>query len=119
MLEILLLRFLCIRMGELVRNKGQSPLLYQVMLVVFWFGGEFFGGMAAGAAQALRGEGAGVAPFDLSIYFAALVGAACGGGLAFLVAFLLPSETSEDGAGPGYEVVPSETYNPYAPPRTH
>ncbi len=79
MLEILFLFFFARKIGEIVRLKGYEALGYQVMAIVLWFGGEFAG---ACLGFALFG-------FDESAqciaYIVALIGAAIGAGVAYLV----------------------------------
>jgi hypothetical protein len=126
MLEIVLLYFLCKRLGEMLRGKGQSPLPYQIMLVVFWFGGEFLAGVAAGVLYAVQNGGASPEPFDLTVYLFAMMGAACGAGLAFLIAHLLPDNQAEATYGtpggfefnPNYRLPTPDPNNPYSPPQT-
>ena len=80
MLEILLLVYLCRSLGRTLRDKGRSPGWYQFLLVVLWFGGEVFGAIVAVAVFRLEGAGS---------YLGALVGAAGGATLAFVIAHSL------------------------------
>ena len=89
MLEIILLYFLCKSLGSMLREKGRNPLAFQILLVLFWFGGEFMGGVVAAIVHAAR-YGDGPQELGLGVYLFALVGAACGAGLWFLVAGLMP-----------------------------
>jgi hypothetical protein len=89
MLEIVLLYFLCKSLGSMLREKGYQPLAFQILLVVFWFGGEFLGGVVAAVVHVMR-HGDAPPEFGLGIYLFAIVGAACGAGLWFLIASLMP-----------------------------
>jgi hypothetical protein len=123
MLEILLVYFLCKRLGDMLRAKSQKPLPYQIMLVVFWIGGEFMAFIVAGIVEAARTGGAPAEDFNPMTYLLALVGAACGAGLAFLIAWMLPSNrpaTAYNAVPGGAEMnfAPPDPNNPYAPPQT-
>lgn len=123
MLEILLVVFLCRGMGKLLRNKGRKPLLFQILLVLSWIGGELLGGVAGGIIHVLQH---GDQPFEpgLSVYLLALCGAVCGAGFWFLVAWLLPSAQPSSAApfAPGGEAfqlpADADPNNPYMPPTT-
>jgi hypothetical protein len=93
-LEILFLVYLCRQLGRTLRDKGRSAGWYQFLLVVLWFGGEFFGGIVA---LVLGIDG-------LGIYLGALLGAAGGAVIGFVVAHSLPP-VSPDGP-PGFAVMP-------------
>ena len=71
MLEIILLIYLCKSIGAIVRSKGRKPLVFQILLVMLWIGGEFFGGVVAGVVHAVRH---GDVPFEfgISMYLYAL-----------------------------------------------
>ena len=89
MLEIILLIYLGKSIGAIVRSKGRKPLGFQILLVMLWIGGEFFGGVVAGVVHAVRH---GDVPFEfgISVYLYALGGAGCGAGFCFLLAYLMP-----------------------------
>jgi hypothetical protein len=78
MLEILLLRMLMGKIGEIVEGKGQKAGWYKALAVILWFVGEIagfiFGAVVAGDDS-----------FGLAYLFA-LMGAAAGAGLSFLIA---------------------------------
>lgn len=127
MIEILVLYYICKRLGEYLRGKGRKPLLLQILLVLFWFGGEFLAGVAAGLVQAMRHRGV-PQEFDFTIYGAALVGAACGAGVVWSIAKLLPPlepeipSASHFGPHPGvpreWDFPPDDPNNPYTSPRS-
>ena len=96
MLEILLLVYLCRHIGRTLRDKGRSPGLYQFLLVAMWFGGEIFGAIVAVAVLGVDGAGA---------YLGALVGAAGGATIAFVIANSLAPAASA--APPGFAVMPA------------
>ena len=84
MLEILLIVFMCRRIGTIMRQKGRRPVWFQIALVLLWFGGEIGGGLAAAVFQAMTGPaGSGG---GMQIYLCALLGAGTGAGMAFLIA---------------------------------
>ena len=96
MLEILLLVYLCKQIGKILRDKGRSAGWFQFLLVVLWLGGEFFGAMVA---VVLGVDGSG------GVYLAALLGAAGGAVLAFVIAkSVAPASAKEP---PAFEVVQS------------
>jgi hypothetical protein len=89
MLEILFLYYFGKKIGEAVRAKGHNALGYQIMGIAFWFGGEF-----AGACL-----GFGIAGADESAqciaYIIALIGAAAGAGIAWLIVNNLSPKTPD------------------------
>jgi hypothetical protein len=93
-LEILFLVYLCRKLGAILRAKGRSAGGYQFLLVVLWFGGEIFGAVVTVAV--LRMDGA-------PAYLGALLGAAGGATLAFVIANSLGPVVSE--GPPGFAVV--------------
>ena len=94
MLEIVLLYFLCKSLGSMLRDKGYNPLAFQILLVVFWFGGEFLGAVAAAVVHVVR-HGGPPPEFSLGLYLFAIVGAGCGAGLWFLIAGLMPPKRQD------------------------
>ena len=125
MLDILLLVWLCTSLGKVLRSKGRKPLVFQILLVLSWFGAEFCAGIIYGVFQSFRGAPADMG-FDFTLYVVALLGAACAAGFWFLIAYLLPSAevnyappafAGQSGTAPMYQP-PQDPNNPYAPPRT-
>jgi hypothetical protein len=86
MCEILLLWFLGKRINEMAGAKMRNGTLYVLMFVLLWFGGEVCGFIFGMALTAGRGGDDNILP----AYFCALLGAACGAGLSFLIVGLLP-----------------------------
>ena len=100
MLEILLLIFLCRRMGSLLRAKGWKPLFMQILVVLSWFGAMFLGAMAYSLYIALT-QGpemveTAMENFSLPLYVWALVSAAMGVSCIFFVAWMLPDRLQPD-----------------------
>jgi hypothetical protein len=84
MLEIIALVYLTRRVGEIAREKGRKAGWFKLMTVVLWIGCELGGAVAGGIAVALAGWPEAVT------YVFALVGAAAGAGLSFLIVKTLP-----------------------------
>ena len=80
MLEILLLIALTRRIGRIVEAKQRRAGWYKALTVALWIGGELAGGIVGGVLVALFGIN------ELYAYPLALVGAAAGAGLSFVVA---------------------------------
>lgn len=93
MLEILVLYFLCKRMGANLRAKGWAkPIWMQIAVVVMWFGGMLFGSFVYGLYLVItRGEDAANAP-GLIVYPIALLSAAVAVGTLFLVTAAIPGK---------------------------
>lgn len=83
MLEILILIMLGRNIAAKARAKGRSGGWFVVLLLGLWFGGELFGGIAAGVV-AMVAMGEAEPPF-LPCYLGALVGAAVGAVIAFVI----------------------------------
>ena len=84
MLEIIALIYLTRRVGEIAREKGRKAGWFKLMTVVLWFGCEIGGAVVGGIVTAIAGWPEAV------IYVLALVGAAAGAGLSFLIVKALP-----------------------------
>lgn len=127
MLEIILLVWLCSSLGKILRAKGHKPLVFQILLVVSWFGAEFVVGFVAGFIRAVQLGNAQPQGFDITGYVFALIGAACAGGFWFLVANLMPrvqpayspdyAKTDPIIGPPPDFAPPADPNNPYSPPR--
>jgi hypothetical protein len=120
MLEIIVVYFLCKGVGDILRKKNRNPLLFQIMTVVFWIGGEVCGFGAWIVMIAMSGQQP--QEFDLTIYLFGLGGAAAGAGLSFLIAFLVPAAQPQQpmyGYGPGqnFTGAKGDPTNPYSPPQ--
>ncbi len=86
MLEIMLLYRLCGWIGNAAREKGQSAISYQLMLIVFWIGGEFGTVLVAGVFFGILGE---ELPF-LLVYMLAFIGGGIGAWFVFKIVAKLP-----------------------------
>lgn len=84
MLEIIALVFLTRKIGEIVESKNRKAGWFKVMTVVLWIGFEIAGALVGGVYSALTGAS------DAFTYLFALIGAACGAGLSFVIAKSLP-----------------------------
>ena len=99
MLEIFVIISLCKKMGELMRGRGyEKPFWFQFFVPVFWFGGEFTGGLIYGVERALKGQPTdGV---DLKVYLVALAGAVLASTLYFVIAkSISPRSSADSGLG--------------------
>ena len=115
MLEILFLVRFVRRLSAIAREKGH-PGTWGALGVLLWFGGEVLGFILGVAATDDVGGGA---------YLLALLCAATGAFIAYLVVKNLPSRAPDyagAGVAPGGPVAlptePPDLSNPYAPPRT-
>jgi MFS family permease len=84
MIEILVLIALSKKVGGMAKEKGHNGTVYALMAAALWIGFEIGGALVGGLVIAI---------FDLSwclAYLLALACAACGGGLAYLIADALP-----------------------------
>ena len=84
MLEIIALVYLTRRVGDIARAKGRKAGWFKLMTVLLWFGCELGGGVVGAVAAELAGWP------EAAIYLFALVGAAFGAGLSFLIVKTLP-----------------------------
>src|SRR5687768_14002054 len=101
MLEILLLIYLCKKVGEIVRDKGRSGAgWFQFLMVGMWFGGEAVG-FVAGAVMTGDADG--------GAYAMGLLGAAAGATATFVIVKSLAPAGDALGRR-GFDVT-----SPYAP----
>src|SRR3954463_3453341 len=110
MLEIILLVWLCRKIGAIAREKGRKAVGYQFMLVGMWLGGEI-GGMVAGVLMVGANPGGGINP---TAYLFALMGAAAGA----IVTFVIVNSLSDKMLGSpqrGFAVNPGGPYQPPPP----
>ena len=122
MLEIIVLWQLCKSLGRILRDKGRKPRPFQILLVVMWFGGELAAGFVAGIVQVAR-QGQLDPGVNPAVYLFAVLGAACGAGITFLIARQLSPIGEEQPADFGEvspallplgDLMPSD--NPYQSP---
>ena len=86
MLEVILVWVLAKKIGGVVEAKGHTRIGYQLMLVAFWIGGEVAGGIVGAIVQSGASVGDGEQGFPCMVYICALLGAAAGAGIAFVIA---------------------------------
>lgn len=89
MLEIILIIVLSKRIAAIVSEKGRSPIGYVVMFIFFWLAAEFAAAMLVAIGWLIMHPNK-EQPL-LVLWLAGLLGAACGGGLAFIIAYRLPA----------------------------
>jgi uncharacterized membrane protein YgaE (UPF0421/DUF939 family) len=88
MLEILLLFWLGRKIAAIAGDKGRSGVLFVILLLFLWIGGEFFGAIL-GAVISIMATGQ-EEPNFLMVYGLALLGAATGAVISFLIAHAVP-----------------------------
>lgn len=76
MLEIILIIFFAKKIGSIAENKGHKKGAYIALAVVFWVVGEFMGAIVGAIVTGDTG---------LGTYFFALVGAAVGALVSYLL----------------------------------
>lgn len=90
MLEIILIIYLCKKMGDLLRKKGWKPLFMQVLVVVGWISAEFFGAIAYFVYVAVTQGQAAAEAIGFAAYPWALLAGAFGQLCLFGFAWALP-----------------------------
>jgi hypothetical protein len=85
MLEIFIVWALGRKIADICKNKGRSAVGWVLLFVLFWFGGEFCGGIAGFILTGGDDENL------LPVYLFALVGAGLGTAAAFIIVSNLPS----------------------------
>lgn len=83
MIEIFGIYLFCKRLGQRLRNRGVSPVRWQLLLILFWFVGEFSGSII-GALFAIAGGNRD--SYMGAAYLGALLGALAGAGMAYQMA---------------------------------
>jgi hypothetical protein len=93
MIEILLLSFLCKKMGNTLRSKGWGTTVWmQLALIVAWFGCMLVAGFAYGFFVALtQGPAAAEQPNMMVLYPLCFLAGAAGVGLLFTIVSFFPS----------------------------
>lgn len=85
MLEIILLIFLTRRIGNILEAKGRKSGWYKLLTVLLWFGGEIIGAIIGVVIVHLSQLSEGF------VYLFALIGAAIGAAVAFIIAKAVPA----------------------------
>ena len=87
MLELMLLYRLCAWIGNVAREKGQSAISYQRMLILYWIGGELGTALVTSVLFTLLfGEDF---PY-IFVYMFAYIGGGLGAGFVFKIVAKLP-----------------------------
>lgn len=102
MLEILILRQLCRRIGQIAREKGRKAGGYQFMLVMLWFAGELGAAFVTAIILFIIHDEEWEQYLFLT-YIAAVVGAALMSWLGFQIVKSLPSVKVEEEFEDDYE----------------
>ena len=94
MIEILVLSFLCKKMGTVLRDKGWGTTFWmQLAVVVAWFGSMFLAGFVYTLYILMtKGEAAAAHPDLLVLYPIAFLTAGAGVGLLFTIVSFFPSQ---------------------------
>lgn len=101
MIEIFILIHFCRKLGALCRSRGRKAGWFQFLLVIAWFGGEFFAALFATVICMITAGHTGPdtvmleAPFVI-VYISALLGAGLGAWSVFLLVKLLPNLKAEE-----------------------
>ncbi len=106
MIEIIALYNLCKRIGIAAREKGRRAIGYQLLMILFWFSGEFGAGFTFVLLLFLAFGEEGANGYLPLVYIAAMLGAGVGAWLAFKVVAGLPGLRSNK------ETAPNKTSNP-------
>jgi len=96
MIEILILVHFCKKLGVLCRSRGRKAGWFQFLLVISWFGGEFFAGIFAGIVCMIASGRLDEEPPFVIIYISALLGAGLGAWSTFLLVKMLPDLSAAD-----------------------
>ena len=93
MLEILLVFFLCKKMGSILRDKGWGTTAWmQLAVVIAWFGSMFAAGVGYGIYVTLtEGPAATEHPNLMVLYPLCFLAGAAGVGLLFTIVSFFPS----------------------------
>ena len=93
MIEIIVLTFLCKKMGSVLRDKGWGTTFWmQVAVIIAWFGGMVAAAFAYGVyAVITQGEATVQYPSLMVLYSLCFLGAAVGIGLLFTLVSFFPS----------------------------
>jgi hypothetical protein len=90
MLEIILVVMISKKIAAMQKEKGRSAAGYIVLFVLLWFGGEIFGAVVGTLVTMAQNPAALNDGFNFVAYLFALVGAAIGGTVGYLIAAAMP-----------------------------
>ena len=102
MLEIILIIWLCKKVGRITRAKRQRPLRYQFMMISLVLGGELCGGFV-GALIGSSGTREGI---TAPVYLCALLGAFVGVAIGLSIVNGLPDARVAPRGARGFEISP-------------
>ena len=92
MLEIIALIMSCRRMGAMLRDKGwENPIWMQILVVIFWFGGMFAGGICWAVFVGITKGEAAIDKIGFEIYPCMYLTAILSVGMLFLIAKMMPT----------------------------
>ena len=121
-IELLVIYTLCKRVGVILREGGQSPTVYQFLMVVFWFSGEIAGGILTVVILVLAGVTDESTLTGLS-YLGGILAAICSASICFRIArsaarpFALETQLPEPSfAPPSESPATGDEQNPYISP---
>lgn len=95
MIEIIVLYRLCSFLGYRAREKGRKAIKYLLLLILFWFSGEFIAAMIV-VVLLPHVYDAQLEEYVMWGYLASLAGAVLGARLAFRIVATLPEPCSDD-----------------------
>ncbi|MGN6368861.1 MAG: hypothetical protein ACTHN5_11430 [Phycisphaerae bacterium] len=101
MIELFGIYLFCKRLGQRLRRRGFSPIRWQLMLIFFWFLGEFVGSII-GALFAIAGGNR--ESYMGAAYLGALLGALAGAGMAYQIADRITKAKLATMANPAFPV---------------
>jgi hypothetical protein len=110
MLEILGIIAVSRGLAAMAARKGRNAILFRILGVVAWLGGELLGGVV-GSIVAMISNGTEQDPSMLIVYPFALAGAATCVGAMFLLVYLLPAVDA-----PGIGLSAASSMMPPPPP---
>ena len=95
MIEIIVLYRLCSFLGYRAREKGRKAIKYLLLLILFWFSGEFSTAIIA-VFVLPHVYDAQIEEYVMWGYIASLAGAVIGAWIAFRIVATLPEPGSDD-----------------------
>ncbi len=90
MLEIILIVIISKKIAAQLAEKGRSAAGYIVLFVFLWIGGEIIGAIVGTIITVVQNPNAPEAGFNFLAYIFALLGAALGGTIGYLIASSVP-----------------------------